>query len=296
MYQNSIQQLILSLIKAGPDARQQVMDWIRDALLVNTGAAAMRPDRTKVSSKAFLQNVAVILLKLCEPFVSDATKHHLIDPGFVSSPEHHGGVFAQTGDDAVPRLGGRDEDDETAMNVEGGVAYNPRNSFIPFCFFYCARALHLSLIPGLQQHENLLRHISHWHYELTNRGNDLRSDPRFSSLIARQRSEEVALFHDEFVQMALSFYCLLAQQLLALDTPMLKTIPEHFVSDICDLLTNLAHMKAELLRGHEYRAVFQLVVKLLSPDLASVRGPLSFILLFDIDSRSFQNPSDGAQL
>jgi Ubiquitin elongating factor core len=276
LYQNVIQQLVMSLIKAGPAARQKFQDWVKDALLVNTGATAMRPDRSKVSSRALLQNLAYVLLRLCEPFLNDPKKHHLIDPGFVSSPAHHGEVFAETGDDAVPRLGGREDIDTSAMIVDN-VAYNPRNAFIPFCFFYCARSLHVSIVPGLQQHENLLRHISHWHYELTSRGSDVQTDPRFASMIARQRSDEVALFHEEFVEQSLSFYCLLAKQLLGMDKAVLKTMPEDFVSDMCDLLTNLAPMKGELLRGHDFRAVFQLVVKLLSPDFATVRRRCGYV-------------------
>ena len=57
------------------------MQWFIDALLVNVGATAMRPDKTKVSNAQTLQNIAVVLLKLCEPFVNNPSR---IDPGFVS--------------------------------------------------------------------------------------------------------------------------------------------------------------------------------------------------------------------
>lgn len=264
VHQEACNQLIVALVKAGPEARSSVMKWFVDALLVNVGASAMRPDPTKVSSSNMLLNMSVVLLKLCEPFVDADKKQHLIDPGFVSSAEDHGGVFETKGDNAVARLG---ESDEDASMLD---PYNPKNSFIPQCFFFCARSLHLGIVPLLSYHENLLRHISHAHWDITQNGRDLQSDPHFSILVGKQRSNEVALYQEEMVADTLRFCNLTAKVLFEMDDNVLRTMPEDFVSDVCDIIMAIAKLKPKMLRGIQLGYVFKLVVKLLSAKYASV--------------------------
>jgi ubiquitin conjugation factor E4 B len=263
-HQNACNQLIVNLIKAGKDARANVMKWFVDALLVNVGASAMRPDPSKVSSSNMLLNMSVVLLKLCEPFVEAEKKQHLIDPGFVSSAEHHGGVFETVGDNAVARLG---ENDGDASMLD---PYDPNNGFIPQCFFFCARSLHFGIVPLLSYHENLLRHISHAHWDISNSGRDLQSDPQFSLLVSKQRSNEVALYQDEMVTDTLRFCNRTAKVLFDMEENVLRTMPEDFVSDVCDIIMAIAKLKPKMLRGIQLRYVFKLVVKLLSSKYASV--------------------------
>lgn len=265
VYQAVCNQLILNFIKAGTPARSRVMAWFVDCLLVNTGATAMRPDPTRVSSSAMLLNVSVVLLKLCEPFVLDEKKHHLIDPGFVSSLTDSQGVFPTRGDDALPRLGETDGEGVASNGV-----YEPKNAFIPQCFFFAARSLALAIVPMLSLHENLLRHISHQHWELSNQNRDVQSDPNFCILVSRQRSSEVALFQEEMVVDTLRFCNLMAKVLYNMDDESLRRMPEHFVDNVCDILMSVAKLKPKLLRGMEFRSVFEMVVKLLSPKYASM--------------------------
>ncbi|KAL3916693.1 MAG: hypothetical protein SGILL_005062 [Bacillariaceae sp.] len=262
IYQNALNQLIKSFIKAGADARGQVMQWFFDCMLVNPGATAMRPDQTKVSSQALLLNTSVILLKLCEPFVLDEKKHHLIDPGFVSSVKDNKGIFPTSGDDALPRLG--ENTDGTAPE------YAPKNAFIPQCFFLAARSLALGIVPMLSQHDNLLRHISHSAWELRNSNRDMQSDPQLSMMMARQRSNEVALFQEEMVVDTLRFCNLMAKVLCDMNDESLRHMPEFLVDNVCDILTSIADLKPKVLRGMEFRYVFSVVVKLLGPKYAEM--------------------------
>lgn len=240
------------------------MAWFQDALLVNIGATAMRPDPKKVSANATLNNALMVMLKLCEPFVGNEKKQHLIDPGFVSTPSAHGGVYA-TGAEGVPRLG---EVDEETLPKE----YNPKNSFIPLCFFLCARFIHLGYAPQFSQHENLLRHISHVHWEIQNDNErSLQNDEQFTRLVTAQRSSEVALFQEELLTDTLRFCNLMAKFLYEMDDETLRLMPEHFVNDTCDVIMAIAKMKAKSLKGLEFRYVFKLVVKLLSPKYTGVR-------------------------
>mmetsp|Transcript_15642 Transcript_15642/g.35869 ORF Transcript_15642/g.35869 Transcript_15642/m.35869 type:complete len:775 (+) Transcript_15642:1-2325(+) len=261
VYQEACNQFIRSLVTAGADARKKVMQWFIDALVVNVGATAMRPDSSKVSKPTTLINISVVLLKLCEPFMNNESKSALINPGFVSSPPDHGGVYETAGDSAVPRLGESDEEHQPGP-------YNPKNTFIPQCFFFAARSLHLGFVPLSSFHHNLLRQINHTHYELRQRNADLQSDPGFSHLLSMQRANEVTLFLEDMVAATLRFCNLMAGFLLRLDESQLRFMPEHFVDDICDILMFIAKLKPRFLQGHEFRNVFRMVVKLLSPSYA----------------------------
>jgi Ubiquitin elongating factor core len=273
-HQTACNQLLHNLIKAGADARNAVLQWFTDAMLVNVGATATRPDSSKVSCNSLLLNVSVALLKLCDPFVHDATKHYLIDAGFVTCAAAHQGMFTLTGDDAIRPLGA--PDDEAAAS--GGAAssgdamdtYNPKNPFITSLFFLTAKSLILGIASLLSQHENLLRHISHQHWMITSRNGDLQSDPHFAMFIARQRSNEVALFEPDMAKDTLRFLNLLAKILVNLPNEQLATMPEDFVSIVCDVVMSIAKLKAKILVGLEFRDTFELVVKLLSPSYAKV--------------------------
>ena len=274
-HQEACYQLIMSLIKGGPAARSRVMQWFTDALVVNVAASGMRPDPSKVSSSSLMLNLSAILLRLCEPFLQDPQKHKLIDVGFVSSPADHGGVFPSSGDDAVARLGGETDPDDaemTMMAVEEDAHhhYNPKNSFIPQCFFLCARSLHLGILPLLSTNYNMLAQISRMHHDLTASNQNLESNQRFQTIISFQRSFEVPLFQEEPLTDSLRFCNLMAKVLCTLEDDQLKSIPEDFVSDSCDIFTKVARQKGKALAGLDASFVFKLCVKLLSPKYSGV--------------------------
>lgn len=277
VYQTLCNQLVMSFVKAGKETRNMLFKWFVDCQLVNPGATAMRPDyQTKISSPALLLNVSVALLKLCEPFVSDEKKHGLIDTLFVLSPEENRGVFparGEGGDDALPRLGDDGSDGDNDGNNDASISkippYKPKNAFIPQVFFYTARSLALGIVPLLSQHESLLRHLSHRHWELNNSNSELTSDPQFRILLSRQRSHEVPLFQEEMIVDTLRFCDLMAKILYKLDNDeVLKSMPEHFVDNLCDILMGVAKMQGKVLRGLQFPNVFLLMVKLLSPKYA----------------------------
>ncbi|GAX22651.1 ubiquitin conjugation factor E4 B [Fistulifera solaris] len=259
--QEAAYSFVLNLIKGGPNAKSNVMQWFADALLVNYGASAMQPDPSKVSNSSLLLNMSVILLKLCEPFVNDPTKHHLIDPGFVSSMHDHRGVFEASGDRAVTRLG--EGTDQTMTEP-----YKPKNEFIPQCFFFCARSFHYGISPLLSFQENLLRRISYTHWDMQQNNRDIQSDPQFAYMVSKQRSLEVALYQEEMVTDTLRFCDLIASVILGVSDSALRTMPEDFVSDVCHIIMSIAKLKSKLLAGIDFRNVFKMVVKLLSAQYA----------------------------
>lgn len=291
VYRVSVDGLVRGLITSGAESRGRVMQWFTDALLVNIGATALRPDKTKVSNMQTLLNVMSALLKLCEPFVSDPKKAKLLDPGFVSSPADHMGVFTAEGDNAVARLG-ENPSSPTAP-------YEPRNKFVPQCFFLCARALHLGLVPAAHYHRGLSRQINHEAWQIRQRNGDERNDPNFNYFIQTQFALESSLFMGDFLAEGARFVNLTAGFLLRLDDESLPRMPEHFVDDVCDVLTFMPKhpASAKAMRGIDLGDAFRVVVKLLSPKYAhtvrnyNLRAKLGDVLYFiylpaDKDNRS----------
>jgi len=262
VHQEACKQLVMAMIKAGPESRSKVMKWFQDALLVNVGATGLRPDPRKVGSVSTLVNALVVMLKLCEPFVNNESKHKLIDPGYVSSAKDHGGVYA-TGEDGVARLG-----EVTADSLPTN--YAPKNAFIPQCFFLCARFIHLGYAHQFAPYTSLMRHIHHMQWEAHTNNQSLDGNDNYIRLITAQRTQEVTLFQEEVVTDCLRFGNLMSRILSEMEDDTIRLMPEHFVNDTCDIIMGIARLKPKSLRGLEFRYVFKLVVKLLSPQYAGV--------------------------
>ena len=247
-----------------------MLQWFVDALLVNVGATAIRPDKNKVSNPQTLENISVVLLKLCEPFMNNPSRIH---PGFVWSPEHHGGVFATDGDDAVSTLG-----ENTGKCSE---PYDAKNKFIPQCFFLCARSLHLSVVARSSFHSNILAQVNRSAWEIRQRNGDVASDPNFNQILAMQFANEVSLLAPEMLNDSLRFFNLSAGLLLNISDNVLPFMPEHMVVDMCDFIVFISRCSPKQMEGVELGNVFKVVVKLLSPQYANV-SPIFFLCVCDL--------------
>jgi len=258
LYQNTVRGFVRGLITAGEEARKPVMKWLIDAMLVNHGATALRPDKSKVSGPQTLQNISVVLLELCRPFFERPDRIH---PGFVSSLPDHGGIFSTTGENAVPRLAA---DQEQEM-----MSYKPKNTFIPQCFFLCARSLHLSAIASSSHYTAVVRQVNHTAWSLRQRNSDLLRDDHFNHLLCLQYATEASLMSPGYVTDTLCFYNLCAGFLLDVDDEDLKKMPEHLVDDVVEWILFVAKFSPKSMDGASLGFVFQIVVKLLSPHYAS---------------------------
>lgn len=290
-YLDQCRSLIQALVTSSESSRSQLWTWVADALLVNYGATALRPDRTKCSHNQTLLNLNVILLALCDPFVKSPEKAKRIDPNFVLCPPAHRGVFsiststtgvaaeaattastdnertsnAASTSNVITRLGEMDQIEELSLSE-----YQPGNAFIPQAYFYASRSLALGIIPAAASHMILLRQASHTAWMVRQRNGDLATDPHFNAILAHQYAAEVTLLNPDLVSDVTQFYEMSAGFLHSLPIATLSTMPEHFVDDICDFLTFVARMAPKDMATCSYGNVFNLVVKLLSPDYAKV--------------------------
>ncbi|TKA55862.1 hypothetical protein B0A49_10202 [Cryomyces minteri] len=71
-HQTDLFDIVNSIIKAGKEPRERMLDWFALTINANHKKRAMRVDPRIVSSDGFMVNVAVCLDQLCEPFM-DAT-------------------------------------------------------------------------------------------------------------------------------------------------------------------------------------------------------------------------------
>jgi hypothetical protein len=240
------------------------MQFVIDALLVNVGADAFRPDKTKVCQTHTLINLSTVLLKLSEPFIHDPSR---IDCGFISSPDDHGGVFPLIGELAVSRLG----ENETLVSNPNIPIYQPKNAFIPQVFFFCARSLHFGLASSASYHTTLTRQVNHTMWNLRQRNADAAVDPALNHLLTLQYSNEVTILSPSVLEDSLNFVNLLAGVILRARDDNLPYIPEHFVDDVCDILVFVARFQPKVLEKIDLGDVFRVAVKLLSPQYAHVR-------------------------
>ena len=268
VYQGAVNMLVRTLVK-NPECRKKVMLWFRDAFLVNGGADAYRVDHSRVSDPVTLLNITVVLLKLCEPFLTSEEKLSLIDPGFVSSPDDHGGVYTSEGDDAVTSL---------AQNPPAPPKpYAPKNSFIPQCFFFAARSIHLSLCPALELHERIGHAYGRAFNQARSRGDNPRQDPDANRAVALQLAVEATIFSPDLLGDALRFSNAMGGLLLRVEDDNLARMPEFFVDDLCNFVTKLsqsvmvgAQDGANAMQGVDLGNVFRAMVKLLSPSCAKL--------------------------
>jgi len=287
VYQDAVVFFVRGLITSGEVVKKLVLQWFTDALLVNVGATALRPDRTKVSSSQTLQNISVILLKLCEPFFHTPDRIH---PGFVSSPFANGGIFPTGGENAVHRLASpttTDSDDEDITNNEQSQqpdgsppkttttkpkktpTYQPKNTFIPQVFFLCARSLHLSALSASSHYTSIVRQVNHTAWNLRQRNTDLLRDVHFNHMLCLQYATEASLLNPPYVSDTLKFCNLCAGFLLKVEDGELRVMPEHLVDDVAEWIVFVARFAAKNMGGVGLADVFRIVVKLLSPQYAN---------------------------
>ena len=217
IHRDATLRLVKALLTSGPQCRQRIMAWFSECFLLNHSATALSPNPSIVSTKQTLLNVSYTMLKLAEPFVNNDKKLSFIDPNFIRSSDAHAGVFTTDGDGAVTRL-------SSSENQSQNEPYSPKNSFIPICFFYTARSLHLGLLPNVQRFENLVRRLQHEGYTLSQRGENWRDDENYNRLLELQFSHEVTACDNTFLELSLAFYECMAKFLNSLGKCLIKLI------------------------------------------------------------------------
>ncbi|KAI8905797.1 ubiquitin elongating factor core-domain-containing protein [Entophlyctis helioformis] len=80
----SLHNIFLSIIKAGGDAKDNVLAFIARAIQLNHSRSKLQVDRREVSTDGFMHNLSRVCLKLCDPIMDIRfSKLALIDPNYL---------------------------------------------------------------------------------------------------------------------------------------------------------------------------------------------------------------------
>ena len=142
-HQTELFDIINTLIRSSPEARERVLDWFALVINANHKRRAMRVDKKTVSSDGFMVNITTILDQLCEPFMdAQFSKMDRVDIDYL---RRH------------PRV---DIKEETKINSDQGHSdefyknqLEGTNNFISECFFLAVAAHHY----GTEAARNMLK-------------------------------------------------------------------------------------------------------------------------------------------
>ena len=249
--------IILSLLKAGPQAKEITMKWIFQAVMFNAEAEKDRPSPLVSSSQAFLFNLGGVLLRLVYPIISDPKKLAKVDWRFlqwIPSKE----VSCDSDHLLFPSSSTK------LMTFENGDS-KQFDSTIEFTFitqsFFCAiRILHLGVVQDCIRYPNILRAISR--YSAGFETGDVNALHHLSLKFTLDASLVCSDLINDAVELVPSFAKSLLDQFVGLrkasgkvdksswtvpkgledsaDIKLLSSIPEHLIDDVLEILLFVA--------------------------------------------------------
>jgi len=267
MVQQSLQHLVLGLLKMGGEVREGMLRWVASAVESNAkGRAKMRIDLLKCATHGFFLNLSSVMLHLCDPFMDPAKGYakawEKVDEEFVFG----GGRVASTFVEDTRCAASLEEyarwlEARPGKGVEEGGPY--AFHFICDCFFITAKVLHLGLMKNVRDFFDNMKELSrHQHtmrrLETTQaswQGGPYRRQTeqqlrQLEQYITEHKemhlSYECAIQEEGLLQKALLYYRLVGSWLLKLaekgDGETLKMLPEFFFDDVAELLLFVARI------------------------------------------------------
>lgn len=86
--QVQLHQIFLNLLKAGPEVRHKTLSWLGSCLEKNSGRCKLwNAEMLRLISDGFAINLSGVLLRLCQPFISNTDNPKLlkIDPTYCAA-------------------------------------------------------------------------------------------------------------------------------------------------------------------------------------------------------------------
>lgn len=144
-----LHEIILEMLKAGPEVKEAVLAWLGTVLERNAKRAKMQVDIQSVASDGFFLTQNSVMLQLCLPFLDPGnTKVDLVNPAFLLvSPRFD--LSKET------RLIATEQ--EVAELRTKQLANPPKFNFITECFFLTLWSFRLGFIKVLDRYKTLIR-------------------------------------------------------------------------------------------------------------------------------------------
>jgi len=245
------------LLKASPETKEGVLEWISVVLNRNVERTRIQADRRSMSSDGFMLNLSAVLLSFCVPFISPASpKLDLIETSCLL-------LSSRLQSSSDTKLGATS--DEVQQHLEKISGRKKRFSFITECFFLTLRSLHLGMLRTFGQYSGTLRaelEQKAIRDTLVSRQEQEADNPEIHAeitlLLERLNAQideitrdrlciEAQLAEPTVLDRAARFFIFVASwmsHLVELEShglplknppsPEVVTLPEYFVEDICD--------------------------------------------------------------
>jgi ubiquitin conjugation factor E4 B len=242
--QTAAAEIILALLKAGPQAKERTMQWIIDAIALNREAEKGQPSPLLAASSKYLTSLGAVMLQLCRPIMSDNEKIKKIEWEYLASEE--GSIIYPVD---VTKIFISEADART-ITLTTAPPYN----FITQSFFLCWRALHLGVVKLCDGYINELRRLEHYRSGLEN------NEPQSVFALISKILVDVQLLDPSMIQDMLQFCSAAATAFVRFfDTDLsskeasaswlvqpnslssnqlriLKLLPEHLIDDLLSIL------------------------------------------------------------
>ena len=163
--QGQASDVILCLLKAGPQAKENTMKWIYQAIHFNVEAEKGRPSPMIASSQAFFFNLGGALLRLAKPIITDPKKLAKVDWNFMRwmSPKEMLGRPEDTflfPSSSTRLMSSSTNGESEPFTLEPDTT--TEFTFISQSFFCALRVLHLGAVQECIRYPNILRGLSRY--------------------------------------------------------------------------------------------------------------------------------------
>ena len=295
--QNYAHDLIMSLLKAGKESKDQTMRWLCETIVYNVEAEKGRPSPLVASSEGFRNNFAAVMLRICRPVVTDMEKLKKVDWSFLQSQESVM-IFRPDATKLAP-----------VSLCDGAIdlANQHEFNFITQSFFMTWRAIHLGPAQLCSSYINVLRMLNHFREGLET------GEPRALHALLQKICTDVNLLAQAFLSDLVLFCSVASDALLSVvddklnessewfqsekdlslsSRRLLTTIPEHLVEDVFDVLLFVAKTEPAAFLLHSLRPVLSLIVYFLrrpgavtSPHLRAKFGQALYFIFLPVSAR-----------
>eukprot|EP00164_Ancoracysta_twista_P001271 GFYU01001669.1.p1 GENE.GFYU01001669.1~~GFYU01001669.1.p1 ORF type:complete len:1071 (-),score=326.59 GFYU01001669.1:216-3428(-) len=279
----TLKNLSMCLLKAGPDAKEKFLQWIATVLNMNAKRTKMHFEPGLHSSEGFMMNMTCVMMQLCMPFIDpDSDKAKLIDSAYMSSTrinlENETRLFA-------------DNDEVKAWEEK----QEKKNwNFISECFFLAARSFSVGISSSINTYMKVLKQMSHEHSarrELEASRNSWGATPLAAQnervleqmeknlkIMTRYRfCFEIILLDPEVLSTAIRFQCLVAGWIMRLaDAPetglplpaepsdTFRVVPEYILENLGDFFVFVARYQPDQLLAVPLEPIFKMFVTFLN--------------------------------
>lgn len=316
---SSVSDMVLSLLKGGKSSKENMLKWLKLAIVENFEAEKDRPSPLLGGSSGFMMNLSAVGLRLALPVIEDSEKLKKVDFNY---------LFSLEGKELFPPditcLMPSSSLTNLVPNISIPIFHhsNVEFNFITQSFFMCWRIIHLGIVPNCNRYFNILQALNHYgsrlaegeqnavHYFLTKIIMDihlqqpdlLRQLVLFCSASAVRLMDALETTESyESTTINRSIWLLSPQDLNEQQKSILLRIPEHFIDDIVSILLFVAKTNPQSLRDAPLNAVLSLLLFFLrrpwavrSPHLRAKFGQLLFYVFLPFSERGLDESHPNA--